>query len=60
MVRYLIDDMGMDAEIVDRRSTTPLFCAVESGSIGLVKYLIEEKRVNANQRSIKERLQCLV
>lgn len=42
----LLDKYGADFESVDVELMTPIFSAIASGNLQVIKYLIEEKKVN--------------
>uniref|UniRef100_A0ACD5TZE0 Uncharacterized protein n=1 Tax=Avena sativa TaxID=4498 RepID=A0ACD5TZE0_AVESA len=46
MCRYLVEDLGVDANVVDGEGRTPLFWTVLSKNVGAAKYLLDH---GANQ-----------
>ena len=46
VVKYLAEEQDVDLIAEDERGDTPLNVAASSGSLGIMKYLIEEKKCN--------------
>ncbi|KAL4494067.1 hypothetical protein ABPG72_016023 [Tetrahymena utriculariae] len=50
-----IDQFGCDWESLDNEEQTPIFYAVTSGNLEVVKFLIEEKKVNHQHKEFQDR-----
>ena len=53
IVKYLVEEVGMNPEIRDRNRNTPLHYASWSGQLKIVKYFVEEAKVDTEPRDEK-------
>ena len=52
MVKFLVEDLGADAEATDGRLATPLHIAAYNGHLAVVQYLVESCSVNPDPEDL--------